>query len=820
MKENALKFSNIKIGKNEKNFKTTKFTRLVKNFKGFFNKKKKLTSKKKNNLNGLNESDFFKTLKEMMIISLTKEDIIKYFKKDKQLRAEIETRTVADFLTSDNKNIFLNRIKKISKDKLYSLVQCLNLEYYKKDDLIFLYKEPLNKFYIIFEGIIALSLPYFTKKNITIKDFLNYLFYIKKYCPKSFIRVEKKNENLFDGIYKLKLNEYNINCLPEYDEKKKRDFFIEEYQNVYNINEGNQVNQISILYNLVQNFNGYAKTDIYLLSLNRTDFMNILRIIVEEDLSKEFAKLRKYCYIFSLWSNYSLAQITSYYIPFKYINGEILYKQREDSDSFYIIQEGLFEVYCDISLSEYSQYKKYVLKENKNIIEWIKEQKEKKIKISIEKIIDYIQWKIRKEEYPKEKKIIDKNNIYIQKKLLNKIEENKENLINLKVNEEILKDKNKNIRIKLFTLQKNDYIGLEDSLELKSRFYHVKCVSRKGILNKIRVLDFILFISSNHGLELQNINDYVKERKKTIIDRIYQILNRELNNNKNNIYNAYNLALSSYEKRKNQAIKIKKDNIFNINYMNNLNSNNKKIIHKMEQMNQNSQKMNCFIQYKNINLKRKKSSGIRKYYLLNQLINNNQPKTSLHKLKWNFNEENEKSNISNKNRNKTQTNLSTYILTTSHTERKNKIKNIDKIKNLFYIRTNTYSNINIKKQSKEIIKKCNLTTTNFFYKNYDLKNIKDSPYNLKYEKEILSMTGIYNTKREKTKKKLIFSFSKDKVKKRIYYNYKLSHNITNKKKKKDSPTQSLLSINNINGELILKNTIKKNIPYLKRNIKN
>ena len=89
------------------------------------------------------------------------------------------------------------------------------------------------------------------------------------------------------------LNEYNINCISENDEQRKQDFYIEEYQNVYNINEGNQVNQISVLYNLVQNFNGYAKTDVYLLSLNKSDFMHILRVFLEEELSKKFGQLRK-----------------------------------------------------------------------------------------------------------------------------------------------------------------------------------------------------------------------------------------------------------------------------------------------------------------------------------------------------------------------------------------------------------------------------------------------------------------------------------------------------------------------------------------------
>ena len=736
---------------NDKNTKSTKFTKFVRNLKGFFQKRKKIFSKKKNE-NDTNESNFFKLMKEMMILGLTREDIIKYFKKDKTLRSEIETRTIADYLSSDKKNIFLNNIRKIGRGKLYSLIHNLNIEYYKKDDLIFLYKEPLNKFCIIFEGVISLYLPYFIKKNITIKDFLSYFFYTRKHFPKSFIKKKKKNEYLFDGIYKLKVNEYNMNCLSDIDDMKKQDFYIEEYQNVYNINEGNEINQISILYNLVQNFNAYAKTDVYILYLNRSDFMNILRLSLEEELSKEFCKLRKYCYIFNLWSNYSLAQIMNYYIPYRLINEEILYKQKDESDSFYIIKEGTFDVYCEISLDEFSQYKKYLYLNNQNVIEWIKEEKENKNKISIEKIIDYIQWKIKKEEYPEIKEFEDKNLLYIKKKMLNKGEENDEKLINLKVNEDILKEKNKKIKIKLFTLQKNDFIGLEDSLELKSRFYSIRCVSEKGILNKIRILDFIVFIASNHGLELENIMYYVKERKNTIIERIHNNLTRVLNNSKRSINNAYSIALSSYEKRKNFATKIKTDNIYNINNSNFLNINDhlKKKILQLNQKNKNS----YYFQNKDMNLKRKKSAGIRRAYLLNQLIINDDKKPIGNKLKWNFKNEDEKINIKEKKRKIAQINASSYILT--NTERKEKKMNNSKIIYNLNKVCNSKSNSNSQKKYNNG-NYCNFTTTTLYDKNYDILLSKDTLYNTKLDKEIINMTGIYNTKREIKKKRLVIS---------------------------------------------------------------
>ena len=813
-----MKPKKLKVEK-EGNIKTAKFTKFVRNLKCFFIKKKKIITKRREG-NDLNESDFFKTMKDMMILGLRKEDVIKYFKKDKFLRAEIETRTVADYLSLDKKNIFFNNIRKISKGKLYTLVRNLTLEFHKKDDLIFLYKEPMNKFCIILEGTISLFLPYFTKKLITIKEFLNYFFYTKKNFPKSFVRVEKKNENLFDGIHQLKINEYDMKCLSDIDEKKKQEFYIEEYQNVYNLYAGNQVNQISILYNLVQNFNGYAKTDVYLLSLNKSDFISNLRTFLEDELSKEFGKLRKCCYIFNLWSNYSLAQIMNYYIPLEFINEENVYNQNNESDSFYIIQDGIFEAYCEISMAEFSKYKRYIFKNHQNIIEWIKEEKEKKNKISIEKIIDYLNSKDHNENYLEGNEIIEKNIIYIKKKLLNTEEENDQKLINLKVNEDILKDKNKKIKIKLFTLHKNDFFGLEDSLELKKRFYSVHCISDRGIINKIRILDFIVFLACNHALNLQNIINYAKERKNKIIERIQNYLNKELNNIKRTISNAYSITLTSYENRKRLNLKIKKDNIYKINYINNL-TKNEKLIKKINEFNQQKETINAYQENKNF---RRRKSCKKRTVILNQLINKENHRNSLGNKEWNFTEENE--NKIEKNNKRAQTSRTKYIVTSSssNTDRKskshkNKIFIYDKnINNIYFSKDYTFSKSS--KNYKNQFKDFNLAYTTLYNKEYDLIKNKDlSYYNRKLDKEIINMTGIYNTKRE-ISKKIIFIHSpskKEKNMKDLINNYKLSHskNFINHKDK-ENQNSSLLAI--LKDKKFKYESIKGKIPHMK-NIK-
>jgi CRP-like cAMP-binding protein len=489
----------------------------------------------------------------------------------------------------------------------------------------------------------------------------------------------------------------------------------------------------------------------------------------------------------------------NYYIPSTLINEELVYKQEDESDSFYIIQEGIFDVYCEISIDEFSKYKRYLLKDNKSIIDWIKGEKENKNKISVEKIIDYMQWKMKIEEYPEKKDIIDKNMFYIKKNLLNKDEENDEQLINLKVNEEILKEKNKKFRIKLFTFHKNDFIGLEDSLELKSRFYNVECVSDRGMLNKIRILDFIVFIASNHGLDLHNIINYVKERKTTIIDRIYSNLIRKLDSNKRIINNAISLALSSYEKRNNIFIKSKNENMNEVNFTNKRNN---KFTDKIPYFNQTSKRLNTFNQF---NAQRKKSASIRRSILLNQLAKNEVKKNNMPKLEWRFNYD-----LYEKEKIIYQPNISIYLARNSPDK-----KNKDRSK-VFQYKDNTIDeessylkNISFSK-SKNLfqrnIKRYKLTQS--IYDKLIVRNRnKNSSYNNKIDKEICNMTGIYNTKRELFKKKLLYlSSSELKKHRKIINNYKLSQS-NEIKKRQPKAIFAVLSITDITDGI---NSIKKN----------
>ena len=763
----------------ENNKKSLQFTALIKNFRGFLFKKKKRKLKIELDEEKTSESDFFRTMKNMIISNLKKEYVIKYFKKPISLRTKLENRSISEYLCLNEKNVFFKNMKNFGIYKLYNMVKFLSIEQYKKGDFIFQYKENANKFSIILEGKISLNLPYFHKKLISIKDFLDYFFSIKKNYPKIFPLVEQKNKNILDNFEKLKLSNYDINSLSDINQDNKREFYVQVSQKVCEINEGNSFGDIAVLYNLPQNFNVISENNVNLLTMVKSDYMKILRPIIENEiLVKEFTKLRKFSYMFNSWSNFSLGQIMNYFIPVKFIKKEILYNQKDFSDSFYIVHEGIFDVYCELSLSDFSKYKNYIIKNNKNILDWIKEEKEKK-KINIDGIIEHINEMKEINKYPKDKEVLDKNISYIKKRMLEKEEGNSQHLINIKLNEDILTEKNSNIKVKLFTLKKNDFLGVIDSLELKSRFFTVECSSDRGELNKVRILDFLVFIAFNHGLDLDNIYKYIKEKKRDLVERVYKNLDIHFNNNKRIIKNIYMLAFSSLDKRQNI---IHKENEYTIKNMKNLyidSEGNNNLIDRIRKSINYKKKVYSVTQPDNFITKsfqkiKKKEEEIKNNILdINKFYIKTENDTS--KIKFQLRKKEE---IINNKKTKTQANLSSNNLSKSYSNN-NKQKEYE-IKDK--------RNHNLKKQRKINSATIPLKEDKFFLENednfrskyfsiniapvmYDKKfkliKYRDLSFDNKLEKYLTNSLGIYNTKREKLQKKILDYKNNSKTKTQI-----------------------------------------------------
>ena len=53
-----------------------------------------------------------------------------------------------------------------------------------------------------------------------------------------------------------------------------------------------------------------------------------------------------------------------------------------------MIEEGEYELYCELSFSELNIYKDYIIKNSENVLDWIKLHKQQQF--TVEKIMDYI----------------------------------------------------------------------------------------------------------------------------------------------------------------------------------------------------------------------------------------------------------------------------------------------------------------------------------------------------------------------------------------------------------------------------------------------
>ena len=159
------------------------------------------------------ESDFIKIIRETIIKSVTLDHAIHFFEIEPSFRQKTQIITIGDYLTLNEHNVFFRKIESINKRFLYEMIKILKAEKYNNGQIVYCYNEVLTKFLIILKGTISLYLPRFTIKPLTVEDFLNYLFELRKKSINGFNRVEKKNEIVFDGLRQLKLYDYDINIL-------------------------------------------------------------------------------------------------------------------------------------------------------------------------------------------------------------------------------------------------------------------------------------------------------------------------------------------------------------------------------------------------------------------------------------------------------------------------------------------------------------------------------------------------------------------------------------------------------------------------------
>ena len=442
-------------------------------------------------------------------------EIIELLSKEKHLRTLTEIKIVSKYLAEK-----FEYFKKISesgeKNKLEKIVSVLNLEKYEPNQYIIKYGQEGDKFYIILKGKIKISKPIYIEKCITLKEYLEIMYDIKN-NENDFLkynRINDRNSNLNLNVEKL----LSIDLLKDTLEKKYN-FYIEEEEDLGIFNEGFPFGEIALIKRCKRNAYIKALNQTYCISLTKNDYHKVMIEIEQKRLERTVTLFQKTYPLFQFWTLNDLIKLFNCLSTVNLNKGDYLYKQNENSDYIYLVKNGVFEMYSMVSLKWAKNFFNYINSSKNNLINILNE-KERQLKDNeLIKLYDKL---------IKNKEISPCNyDPSINKKIMSNYESNNSYLIDNKKEEEKMINKYKLFKVFLRTIDSKEIIGIEDSLELKKRYYFVKCISSQGELHKISLFDFFKMLNLINKINRKLLNDLISEKKRVFFRQI--VLNSKNN---------------------------------------------------------------------------------------------------------------------------------------------------------------------------------------------------------------------------------------------------------------------------------------------------
>ena len=437
--------------------------------------------------------------------------VIQILIKPRNSRNLLENRLLAEYLS--NKFEYFKKIKISEPSKLEKLCKVLNYETFSAKETIINYGETGDKFYIVFNGQIGVYKPIYVEKDMSLNEFYSYMMYLKNNNQiLKMNRIMEKNQHLNIDLTVLAGTPEN-----SYFMRKIVTFIMEENEKLGEFTNGFTFGEIALIKKSKRNATIIAIKNSALLSIEKYDYNNVIRRLEEKRLEKEIYKFKNNYPFFYHWNNYNILEIFNCFHHLRLTQGEFLYKQNEESDSIFIIREGSYEMFSDISFAWAKSYLDYISNSDYNLLQKLEEFNPKKENDLIE-LIDYI-----KKNLPNCPSIIDKK----FKKIKNSNFGN--NVFDIKSEEDELNEPNKLFRINLKKIDYIDIIGLEDSMDLKKRFCSVKCVSSFGYVEKIKLINLLKIIKSfkNDSKVKQILENILQEKKIVLLDLI--IFNKFIN---------------------------------------------------------------------------------------------------------------------------------------------------------------------------------------------------------------------------------------------------------------------------------------------------
>ena len=490
--------------------------------------------------------------KEALKEKQLKNFVFEILSKDSNKRNSKEILIVADYLSKHYK-YFIDLNKNNIQIKVDKLVKICKLEKFNPNDIIIFYGDIGDKFYIVLDGKVAIYIPEFIHKEITLYEFLNILEETKIINKLKYERIKSKNKGFnFDNI--------NINEIdPNSNEMKvKYNFYLENDEKLGEYGEGYSFGEIALIKKTTRNATIKAIDDVICLSISKNEYDDAIEEFQSKKLTKDFDSFKKIYPFFDCFTNEKMIKIFNCLSQKVIYKGDYLFHQNDIDDYIYLTVRGNFEIYSYISYSWLNEYYNYIDESSGNILYYILLNK----KVKYNEVLDIIKKiKIKSEQSPM--KDIDYN-LFDGYNISNK-NNLKDNLYYIKKDEEQINNKKNIFKILLNKVDYNYIFGLEDCFDFKRKFYSVKCLSSSAELKCIKINDLIKIIWSLKKDDYMYILNFIMDKKNILKNKIINAVKslekkilfgldiryENLINDNNNSYNKTPNSTSLKEKLKN-----------------------------------------------------------------------------------------------------------------------------------------------------------------------------------------------------------------------------------------------------------------------------
>ena len=456
-------------------------------------------------------------------------EIITILKKTKQERTFSDINKLNTFLTT--KFAYFRNLRNSNDAYKYSwtlsVIKYIHIEQGKN---IVTFDEEGDRCYILLEGEVSILKPQYVTKQLTIKEYVNYLQKCDKKDPSKITReriIEKNNHINIDVVELLD------NPIELLDDQEKYNIFIEYFEKVFEAKEGFTFGETALLHKQKRNATVRAEKDCKLIYIDKLDYNRIMKESEKKRKDDEIYSFVEKFYLFNRWGYINLYKFYSLMTDIKIYKNDYLYKQNDDSEYIYFCIEGECEKYSYISLNWKKEFIDYISDFSSNILMRLNANRSLNY-LKLTKLITEAKNKVPTSPMVFRNFDYGKFNLsFIQEKNINELIENKD---------EHFSDPFDLIKIKINNVSDKDIIGLEEVSEFKKRFCTIQVKSDYAHFKRIKAIDFFKLYINNTSYERNDdlILNYIGGNKRILVKQIELLFNYKKNKHHNQYIEEYN----------------------------------------------------------------------------------------------------------------------------------------------------------------------------------------------------------------------------------------------------------------------------------------